>query len=74
MFPVILQILQKQHCMIAFLLRLNHVPVGKAIQPLLLIIEREIKIQICGVQLLVNLIIQQFGYFFIKHNHTSCVL
>ena len=43
---------------VALLLRLNFVPMGKAVKPLVLVIIGEIEIEICGVKLLVDLFVE----------------
>ena len=62
---VILQILIEQHGVIPFLLRLHFIPVFKAVQPDGRIIIGKIQIKIGGVELPVDLLIEQFRYFYI---------
>ena len=64
---MILKIGIEQHSMIPFLLRLNHVPVGEAIKSLGFEIIRKLQIEICGVELLVDLLIQQLMYRFVHY-------
>ena len=54
-FSVHLQVLEHEHRMISFFLRLNHVPVAETAQALVLIIVCKSQIQICGKQFLVYL-------------------
>ena len=56
-FSVILEIGSHQHRMIALFLRLNVIPVRKAIKPLIIKIICEVQIQICRIKFLVNLLI-----------------
>ena len=65
---LVLEILIEQHCVIALLLSLNLIPVGKAVKTCILEIVGEIKVKICGVKLLVDLLIQKITYFCIHHN------
>ena len=65
-----MQILIEQHCVIPFLLSLDSVPVFKAIQPGSRIVIGKIQIQVCGVQLLVDLFIDEICYL-VVHCDTS---
>ena len=65
---VVLEILEHKHGVIPFLLRLHLVPVGEAIQSLVLEIGGELQIQVSGVELLIDLLVQQRGNFFVQHN------
>ena len=56
---VVLEILHHQHGVIPLFLRLDLVPVGKAIQALLLIVDGEIQVQIGRIKLLVDLLVEQ---------------
>ena len=59
---VILQILIKQHGVIPFLLRLYPVPVLKAVQSDGGVVVGKVQIQIGGVELLVDLLVDQLRY------------
>jgi len=59
---VILQILIKQHGVIPFLLRLYPVPVLKAVQSDSSVVVGKIQIQIGGVELLIDLLVEQLRY------------
>ena len=66
---VVLHIAVEQHSVVALLLGLDHIPVGEAVQTAALEIVGHIKIEIGAVKLLVDLIVKQIGYFFVKHNY-----
>ena len=59
---VILQILIKQHGVIPFLLRLYPVPVLKAVQSGGGVVVGKVQIQIGGVELLIDLLVEQLRY------------
>ncbi|SCI06710.1 Uncharacterised protein [uncultured Ruminococcus sp.] len=70
---VVLQILDHQCCMVAFFLRLNPVPVGEPIQALFYIKVRKLQVKVGGIELFIDLCVEQIGYFFIQH-YTSLLL
>ena len=53
-----LHVFDKQQRVIALFLRLNRKPIGKALQPLFLIVIGKVQIQIRGVKLLRDLFVQ----------------
>ena len=59
---LVLQIGVEQHGVVTLLLRLDHVPVGKAIESLGLEIVGELEIKVCRVKFLVDLLVQQLVY------------
>ena len=54
--------------MIPLFLRLNIIPVGKSIKPLIIVIICKIQIKLGRIELLRDLLIDQFADFFIQHN------
>ena len=60
--------------MVLLLLGLDLVPVGKAVQPLGAVEVGHIQVQVGGVQLLIDLFVQQFGNLFIHDENTPYVL
>jgi hypothetical protein len=48
---------------VPLLLGLNLVPVGKAVQALLVVVNGEVQVQISGIKLLVHLLVQQLRNF-----------
>jgi len=65
---VLVQVVAEDKSMVAFFLGLDLVPVGKALETLLLVVVGEGQIQIRRVQLLVDLIVQQFVHACV-HEH-----
>ena len=65
---VVVKVLVEEHGVVSLLLGLDLVPVGKAIQPLGLKVVGEIQIQVGGVELLVDLLVQQVSDRFIQHS------
>ena len=66
---VVLEVLVKQHGVVPLLLGLNLVPVGEAVQAPGLKVVGKIQVQIGGVKLLVDLLVQQGGDLFTQHNN-----
>ena len=64
---VVVQVLIEQQGVVPLLLGLDLVPVGEAVQAPGLIVVGEVQIQIGGVELLVNLLVQQLLDFGIQH-------
>ena len=62
---VVLQVLDEQHGVVPFLLGLDLVPVGKAVQLRVLVVVGKIQIQISGVKFFVYLGVNKFCYLFI---------
>ena len=62
-FAVVEKVCPHQHGVIAFFLRLDLIPVRKSVQSFILIIISKIKIQISGIEFLVDLSIDQLFYF-----------
>ena len=62
---VVLQILQEEHGVVAFFLGLNGVPVGKTIKVLVTVIVGDVEIKISAVEFLIDLFVEQSGYFLI---------
>ncbi len=59
-FTVVLQILIEKHGVVAFLLRLNSVPVFKTVQTDGGVVICKVKIEIRGIKLFVNLLVNKF--------------
>ncbi len=69
LLAVVLEVLQEEHGMVPLLLGLNLVPVGKAIQTNLVIVQGKVQVQVGGIELLVDLIVEQLRNFLIQHNN-----
>ena len=65
---VVLHILVDEHGVVALLLSLNHVPVGEAGEAALVEVVVHVKIKVAAVQLFIDLLVEQVGNFFVKHN------
>ena len=68
---VVMEILIEQHGVVPLLLSLNLVPVGEPVQAPGLEIVGEVQIQIGGVELLVDLLVQQGRNLFTQHGKCS---
>ena len=66
---VVMQVLIEQHGMVSLFLSLDTVPVFKAVQSYRIIIICKFKIQVCRIELLIDLIVYQLSNSFI-HNKT----
>ena len=64
-----MEILVEQHGVIPLLLGLDLVPVGKAVKALCRKVVGEVQIQVGGVKLLVDLLVQQAGDSFVQHGN-----
>lgn len=62
---VVLEILVEEHGVVAFFLGLDFVPVGESGEAAFLEIVVHVQIKVCGVELFVDLIVEQIGYFFV---------
>ena len=65
---VVLHVLVEKHGVVALFLCLDHVPVGEAVEAALLEIVVHVEVQISGVELFIDLLVEQVGNFFVKHD------
>ena len=65
---VVLHVLVDEHGMVALFLSLDHVPVGEAGEAALVEVVVHVKIKVAAVQLFIDLLVEQVGNFFVKHN------
>ena len=66
---VVLHILVDEHGVVTLLLGLDHVPIGEAGKAALVEVVVHVQIKIGAVELLVDLLVEQVGNFFIQHNY-----
>ena len=64
---MVLEVLEHEHGVIPLLLGLYLVPVGEAVQALVLKEGGELQIEIGGVELLVDLLVEQLCNFLVQH-------
>ena len=65
---VVLHVLVDEHGMVALLLGLNHVPVGEAAEAALVEVVVHVEVQVGAVELFIDLLVEQVGYFFVQHD------
>ena len=59
----------EEHGVIHLFLGLDFIPVGKAVQPLVIIKIGNVQVEIGGIEFLVDLLIQQLGNSLIHHRY-----